>query len=221
VHYLTSDYKTRNFDRGSHNGIDLIGKNMAADYIVTIEDGQVITSTYSLTAGYFVEIKHSNNYISKYMHMTKGTLVVNKGDIVKKGDILGYMGATGNANGVHLHFAVYDNKGNPQDPLLYLLNTLNFNQDAYKEFIINVQNSLGVNVDGIAGPITLAKTITVSAQINSYHMVVKHIQNYLYKLGYTEIGKADGIAGAKFTKAVKRFQKDNGCVIDGIIKINW
>ena len=48
-------------------------------------------------------------------------------------------------------------------------------------------------------------------------MVVKHIQNYLYKLGYTEIGKADGIAGPKFTKAVKRFQKDNGCVVDGII----
>jgi peptidoglycan hydrolase-like protein with peptidoglycan-binding domain len=36
-------------------------------------------------------------------------------------------------------------------------------------------------------------------------------------LGYTEVGEADGIAGAKFTSAVAHFQQDNGCYVDGEI----
>ena len=35
VHYMTSDYKTRNSGRDSHSGIDMIGKNYAADYIIS------------------------------------------------------------------------------------------------------------------------------------------------------------------------------------------
>ena len=217
THYLTSDYKTRNSGRESHNGMDLIGKNKAADYIVAIADGQVIASKYSKTSGYYVEIRHFNNYISKYLHMTKESITVKKGDFVKKGDIIGYMGATGNATGVHLHFAVYNNVGIPQDPLPFLLGTIEFKSDLYKEFIINVQNSLDVDVDGIAGPITLSKTITISSNTNSKHLLVKFIQLYLYGIGYTEIGKADGIAGEKFTRAIKNYQKNNNCIPDGII----
>jgi len=217
VYYLTSDYKTRNNDRSNHNGMDFIGNNRSADYIIAIEEGRVITSKYSLTTGYYVEIEHRNKYISRYLHMMKNSVVVQKGDYVKKGDILGYMGDTGNANGVHLHFAVYNAERVPQDPLPYLLNTLNFETNRYYDFIANVQRVLDAKIDGIAGPETLSKTITVSATMNRKHPVVKIIQDYLYKLGYTEIGKADGIAGSKFTKAVKKFQKDNDCVIDGII----
>lgn len=217
VHYVTSDYKTRNQGRSDHNGIDLIGNNKNADYIVAIADGQVLTSKYSSSAGYYVEIRHFNNYISRYLHMTKNSITVKKGDFVKKGDIIGYMGATGNATGVHLHFAVNDNKNDSEDPLPFLLGTNEFKSDLYKEFIINVQNSLDVEVDGIAGPKTLEKTITISSNTNNRHMLVKYIQLYLYGIGYTEIGKADGIAGAKFTKAIKHYQKNNNCVPDGII----
>lgn len=217
IHYLTSDYKTRNADRKDHNGMDLIGKNKSADYIVAIADGKVITSKYSSSAGYYVEIRHFNNYISRYMHMSKESITVKKGDFVKKGNIIGYMGDTGNANGVHLHFAVYNNKRVPQDPLPFLLATSDFKSDIYREFIINVQNSLDVEVDGIAGPVTLSKTITISSNINRKHILVKYIQLYLYGIGYTEIGKADGIAGQNFTNAIKNYQKNNNCVPDGII----
>lgn len=47
VHYVTSDYKTRNQGRADHNGIDLIGNNKFADYIVAIEDGQVNSLYYN------------------------------------------------------------------------------------------------------------------------------------------------------------------------------
>ena len=215
-HYLTSDYKVRG-DRSTHNGMDMIGKNHGIDEVIAIYDGVVITSKYSTSAGYYVEIEHENKYISRYLHMKKGTIKVKKGDIVTKGTILGTMGNTGNSHGAHLHFAVYDNKRIPQDPLPYLLGNLNFNSDYFRKFVSNIQSSLNAKVDGIPGPETLSKTITISAKTNRKHPVVKFIQEYLFNLGYTEIGTADGIAGPKFTKAIKHFQKVNGCVVDGII----
>lgn len=87
----------------------------------------------------------------------------------------------------------------------------------YEEFVRDVQRACGAKVDGIAGSETLSKTVTVSAKKNSTHAVVKPIQKYLYVLGYTEVGKDDGIAGSKFTTATKRYQKENNCVSDGEI----
>lgn len=86
-----------------------------------------------------------------------------------------------------------------------------------KEFIKDVQKSFGAAVDGIAGPETLSKTLTISAIKNNRHTVVKFVQKRLHILGYSEVGIADGIAGSKFASAVKHFQKDNGCVVDGEI----
>lgn len=88
---------------------------------------------------------------------------------------------------------------------------------ALKSFIKDVQKAIGATVDGIAGSETLSKTPTVSAKYNRRHAVVKVVQKRLYELGYKEVGTADGVAGAMFTAAVTRFQKDNGCVSDGII----
>ena len=88
---------------------------------------------------------------------------------------------------------------------------------SYREFVGDIQRSIGAKVDYIAGPITLSKTPTISARKNNRHAVVKPVQKYLYSLGYTEVGNADGIAGVKFEKATKHFQKDNGCVQDGEI----
>lgn len=85
------------------------------------------------------------------------------------------------------------------------------------QFIKDVQKSCGAKVDGIAGQETISKTVTVSATKNSRHAVVKAIQKRLAALGYSEVGTADGIAGAKFTAAVKRYQKDNSCLADGEI----
>lgn len=86
-----------------------------------------------------------------------------------------------------------------------------------KDFIKDIQSAFGATVDGIAGPETLGKTMTVSAILNRKHESVRAIQNYLAALGFKTVGKVDGIAGAKFTKAVKEFQKQNGCIVDGEI----
>lgn len=88
---------------------------------------------------------------------------------------------------------------------------------SHQDFVKEVQSACGAKVDGIPGPETLSKTVTVSKTKNSKHAVVKPIQKYLYAIGYTEVGEADGVAGSKFDKGVKRFQKDHGCVQDGEI----
>jgi N-acetylmuramoyl-L-alanine amidase CwlA len=86
-----------------------------------------------------------------------------------------------------------------------------------REFIEDVQRACGASVDGIAGPETISKTVTLSKSKNSTHAVVKAVQKRLYALGYTQVGKADGIAGIKFTAAVTAFQAGNGCWVDGEI----
>lgn len=90
-----------------------------------------------------------------------------------------------------------------------------------KEFVTDVQRTTGAKVDGIAGPETLSKTITLSAILNRKHPLVYYVQRRLLALGYTEVGKVDGIAGGKFTTAVKHFQRDNGCTDDGEITARY
>ena len=85
------------------------------------------------------------------------------------------------------------------------------------QFIEDVQSACGAEVDGIAGPETLSKTVTLSQSKNCTHKAVEAVQKRLYALGYTEVGAVDGVAGPKFTKAVEKFQEVNGCWKDGEI----
>ena len=84
-----------------------------------------------------------------------------------------------------------------------------------EQFIRDVQGATGSKVDGVAGPETIGNTVTLSATVNRTHKLVEFVQKRLNALGYTQVGKADGVAGAKFEKAMKAFQHDNGCTEDG------
>lgn len=94
-----------------HKGIDLVAdpKDNNAK-IVAIGDGKVtavrVNGKNGDNTGCFVRIKHSNGLYSLYYHMKSGTIKVKVGQSVKKGDVLGIIGMTGLATGVHLHFQV-------------------------------------------------------------------------------------------------------------------
>lgn len=85
------------------------------------------------------------------------------------------------------------------------------------QFVKDVQKATGAAVDGVAGPETLGKSVTLSAKKNAKHAAVEAVQRRLLALGYAEVGKPDGVAGPLFTSAVLHFQQDNGCVMDGEI----
>lgn len=90
-----------------------------------------------------------------------------------------------------------------------------------EQFIRDVQTATGAVVDGVAGPETISKTITVSRYINDTHPVVVPVQKRLASLGYSEVGEVDGEAGKLFEAAVKHFQEDNDCVVDGEITAGY
>lgn len=76
----------------------------------------------------------------------------------------------------------------------------------YDKFMKEIQSILKVPVTGVGNEATLNATVTLSATINKTHPLVKPVQKYLYSLGYTEIGDADGEAGPLFDTAVKNYQ---------------
>jgi len=86
-----------------------------------------------------------------------------------------------------------------------------------EQFVCDVQAVTGSRVDGVAGAETLGNTVTVSATKNRSHPAVLAVQKRLLALGYGEVGAADGVAGPKFDTAVRHFQRDNGCTVDGEI----
>lgn len=95
-----------------HSGIDVPAPKGVK--IVAAYDGEVAWSYYSSSAGNWVGIDHGDGIYTVYMHMSKR--LVNEGQKVKKGDVIGLVGTTGRSTGNHLHFGVRKN-GNYVDPL--------------------------------------------------------------------------------------------------------
>ncbi len=107
-HKVTSPFGMRTIwgKQQMHNGIDLVGEGSTLDYIIAFADGVVKISKYSVSAGEYVQIDHGNGNYTRYLHMKKGSRTVKAGDKVFKGQVIGFMGATGNVTGAHLHFDV-------------------------------------------------------------------------------------------------------------------
>lgn len=85
-----------------HKGVDLNGAKGSPIY--ASRSGTVTIATYHSTAGNYVTINHGDGYSSIYMHMTH--YVVEVGDYVKAGEVIGYVGSTGRSTGPHLHFGI-------------------------------------------------------------------------------------------------------------------
>ncbi len=98
-----------------HTGMDIPaerGKSVRAAM-----DGRVVFSGYLSGFGSTIEIEHRNNFITKYSHNSIN--LVKKGDFVKKGQYIGFVGSTGNSTGNHLHFEIRCSDV-PLDPLDFL-----------------------------------------------------------------------------------------------------
>lgn len=101
-----------------HAGVDVVGSGYTLAYITAHTGGRVEKSQYNSSLGYYVDIRLSNGDKMRYCHMTSA-LQVSAGDTVEHGQILGFMGSTGNSTGAHLHFGIMHN-GEWIDPEPYL-----------------------------------------------------------------------------------------------------
>ena len=130
---ITSRFGTReqvvgtNINTTNHGGLDISGSGIFGTPILAVADGVVekaavlnseTADKYSVAYGNYVELKHSNEVETVYAHC--GRLNVSVGDTVKQGDVIAYVGNTGQSSGAHLHIAVKVN-GVLKDPESYLI----------------------------------------------------------------------------------------------------
>lgn len=98
-----------------HTGIDISSSGIYGAKIVASDDGTVSFSGWNGGYGNCVIINHGNGYSTLYAHM-KSASSLKKGQAVSKGDIVGYVGSTGNSTGPHLHYEILKN-GTAQNPM--------------------------------------------------------------------------------------------------------
>lgn len=91
-----SGYDTEN----GHPGIDFAAEEGAEVYAVA--GGIVTAANYDVEKGNYVVLDHGGGLETEYQHMK--SLLVSAGQSVVQGQVLGYVGSTGNSTGPHLHF---------------------------------------------------------------------------------------------------------------------
>jgi murein DD-endopeptidase MepM/ murein hydrolase activator NlpD len=113
--------------RRFHTGTD-VGAPTGTSVVAT-QSGRVTLSDYAGGYGLMVVLRHNNDTLeSRYAHLSR--LLVQVGEWVEQGEVIGLVGSTGNSTGPHLHFELRQltNNGwvvlNPDSLLKQTLNTL-------------------------------------------------------------------------------------------------
>lgn len=105
---VTSSYNKKT----GHYGVDIA--TAENETIKSCLDGTVISADFTSGSGNSLMIQHRNNVISSYKHCSQ--LLKKPGDVVKAGEVIGFVGNTGkHTTGPHLHFEIWDN-GRAVDP---------------------------------------------------------------------------------------------------------
>lgn len=226
-HYLTSGYgnRTLNGKKSFHSGVDLVARvnnKNTTDEIIAFADGKVVVSKFSTTAGEYIKIEHSDGIYTRYLHLRSKSRTVKVGDIVKKGQVLGYMGSTGNSTGAHLHFDININ-GKYVDPEPYLKGEKTFEKveenavlkwqkaaiaDGFKFPKYGADGKWGKECEEVAKNAVCKKRLTYK-----YKNLTKIVQS---AVGVT----VDGKFGKNTQAAVKKFQKLVGLKEDGCVGVN-
>jgi murein DD-endopeptidase MepM/ murein hydrolase activator NlpD len=98
-----------------HSGVDFRQPTGAG--VSATADGTVITAGWSGGYGQLVEIRHASGFSTRYGHLA--TLLVQEGQRVRLGEIIGRVGSTGRSTGAHLHYEVRRD-GQAVNPARYL-----------------------------------------------------------------------------------------------------
>lgn len=117
--------------------------------IMATASGTVIESTRRGGNGKYVKIRHNSTYSTQYLHMRKQN--VRKGQVVKQGDVIGWIGMTGNTGGPHVCYRFWKN-GRQVDPLREKLPSAKPISEALKADYFAYIQPLKEQLDAIAYP---------------------------------------------------------------------
>ena len=132
-HSFTDDFGAPRSEGRLHQGNDIFADKMTP--VVAAADGTILRISIGERAGRYLVLKHEDGWLSYYLHLnndTPGTddglyddwpSGVAKGAVVEAGDLLGYVGDSGNAEETpaHLHFELHTRQGDPVNPYPHLL----------------------------------------------------------------------------------------------------
>ena len=137
---VTSNYGLRTYPKkGMHYGVDIAGATGIANVIAT-KSGIVIYSTKSAGIncpdlndvnstcggggyGNYVILQHNDGSYTLYAHLAQNTVLVENGQSVMQGQVIGKVGSSGSSTGGHLHFELRiggNSSQNTVDPLIYI-----------------------------------------------------------------------------------------------------
>jgi murein DD-endopeptidase MepM/ murein hydrolase activator NlpD len=119
---LTSGFGMRNHPvlggRRNHKGIDLAAPTGTPVYATA--DGVVAKAEWFSSYGNYIQIEHGGEMQTRFGHLSG--YIVTAGQVVHKGDLIGYVGTTGRSTGPHLHYEVRV-AGEAVDPTPYMVDT--------------------------------------------------------------------------------------------------
>ncbi len=93
-------------DRGDHyhSGIDIAANSGTPIYAAC--KGTIVYRGWYSGYGYCIDIKHEGNWVTRYAHQSSFASGLSVGSWVVRGQVIGYVGSTGNSTGPHLHFEI-------------------------------------------------------------------------------------------------------------------
>ncbi len=103
--------------RKPHTGVDYAAPKGTP--VLSIGDGKVVAARYGACGahgGHAVKIRHNSVYTTAYLHLSRYASGIREGSRVRQGQVIGYVGSTGQSTGPHLDFRVWRN-GSPINPL--------------------------------------------------------------------------------------------------------
>ena len=220
IHRMTLDFGNTYSDGSFHKGVDLIADNTNGgdgyDYVVAIADGKVTACANNITGvvkstgtqgmGNYVYIEHSDGYRTRYQHMKCGSVTVKVGDTVKKGQVIGYMGNTGNSSGRHLHFDV--SKSGQVSGGTYVSSQKRTYFDP-KPFLKGTKSIGGTSVTTTTTTAKATSTSTGTKYVTTANVNVRKGAGTSYsKVSFTSFSSTDQAAAKKIAgKAVNYFPK--------------
>jgi len=104
-----------------HTGVDF--RRKIGEPVLAAADGTVVAAERFDVRGNLVVLDHGNGVFTQYAHLSE--FVVDEGDFIQKGELIGLAGSTGRINGPHLHFEIIVN-GNEVDPIRWMSLTPGF-----------------------------------------------------------------------------------------------
>jgi murein DD-endopeptidase MepM/ murein hydrolase activator NlpD len=128
----------------AHKGTDFAAP--VGSPILSTANGTVIASRYHSGNGNYVKIKHNSTYTTQYLHMKKRN--VRKGDYVKQGDVIGWVGMTGNTAGPHVCYRFWKN-GRQVDPFKQKLPSAAPIKESLKDYYLVFIQPLKDSLDNI------------------------------------------------------------------------